>query len=255
MIGIYKITNKITNKSYIGQSRDIKKRWNNHKIASKNPSDNSYDYPLYKAFRKYGIDNFVFEILEECEIKELNNKEQFWINYYKPNYNQAPGGGYNIVPQKLTYLQVEEIQNILINNNIYNLSYEEIANKYGVHKDSIRNINNGRSWVKDNYTYPLYVFTETVAKKWFCSDCGKEISKGSNYCKDCYKKIVVKNNIENLPVTREELKKMIRTMPFTKIGAKFNLTDNAIRKWCIKLNLPSKSKEIHSYSDEEWEKI
>jgi len=44
-------------------------------------------------------------------------------------------------------------------------------------------------------------------------------------------------------------------MPFTQIGLKFNVTDNGIRKWCKKYNLPAKRSEIKNYSDEEWEKI
>ena len=45
---------------------------------------------------------------------------------------------------------------------------------------------------------------------------------------------------------------MIRTIPFTVIGKNFGVTDNAIRKWCIDYNLPSKKKDILSFSDEEW---
>ena len=58
-----------------------------------------------------------------------------------------------------------------------------------------------------------------------------------------------------MKVTREELKNLIRTMPFTKIGEKFNVSDNAIRKWCDKYNLPRKSSDIKKYSDEEWLKV
>lgn len=58
-----------------------------------------------------------------------------------------------------------------------------------------------------------------------------------------------------MPITREELKNLIRTTPFTKIAANFGVSDNAIRKWCIKFNLPSKSREIKKYSEEEWDLI
>lgn len=58
-----------------------------------------------------------------------------------------------------------------------------------------------------------------------------------------------------MPVSREELKNLIRTKPFTQIGAMFSVTDNAIRKWCNKFNLPCKVSEIKQYSDEEWSKI
>jgi len=44
-------------------------------------------------------------------------------------------------------------------------------------------------------------------------------------------------------------------MPFTQIGKEFNVTDNAIRKWCDKYKLPRTKKEINKYTDEEWERI
>ena len=57
------------------------------------------------------------------------------------------------------------------------------------------------------------------------------------------------------PLTREELKEKIRILPFTQIAKEQNVSDNAIRKWCISYNLPSKKKDINSYSDEDWKKI
>ena len=47
----------------------------------------------------------------------------------------------------------------------------------------------------------------------------------------------------------------IRTMPFTSIGKEYNLTDNAIRKWCDKYNLPRKKSDINKISNEDWELI
>ena len=70
--GIYKITNLVNGKVYIGQSVDIYKRWTEHKdcITSKK----GYK-PLYRAFRKYGINNFEFIVLEYCDEKQLREKE------------------------------------------------------------------------------------------------------------------------------------------------------------------------------------
>jgi len=53
--------------------------------------------------------------------------------------------------------------------------------------------------------------------------------------------------------SRIELKYLIRNIPFTKIGEKYHVSDNAIRKWCKTENLPNKSKEIKIYTDKEWE--
>ena len=90
MIGIYKITNKINNKVYIGQSRDIVDRWNAHKYYTY-----SSKTKLQNAFTKYGISNFTFEVIEECDIKDLDEKEKYWINYYnsyEDGYNMTLGG-------------------------------------------------------------------------------------------------------------------------------------------------------------------
>jgi hypothetical protein len=56
-------------------------------------------------------------------------------------------------------------------------------------------------------------------------------------------------------ITREELKKLIRTLPFTQIGKIYSVSDNAVRKWCDYYNLPRKVSDIKQYTDEEWDKI
>ena len=70
MIGIYKIKNKINNKIYIGQSKDINNRWKRHLYDARNGSSTL----LHAAIRKYGIDNFEFSIVEQCEL----NGKSYW---------------------------------------------------------------------------------------------------------------------------------------------------------------------------------
>lgn len=78
MQGIYKITNKINNKSYIGLSNNIEKRWDTHKTRAFIESDKEYEKTLYRAFRKYGINNFTFEVLEEIEDESiLEEREKY----------------------------------------------------------------------------------------------------------------------------------------------------------------------------------
>lgn len=87
--GIYKITNRITGLCYIGQSVDIAKRWKDHAkcgLGIDTPAQNK----LYQAMLKYGLTNFTFELLEECERDLLNEKEKFYISLY-----QACDYGYN----------------------------------------------------------------------------------------------------------------------------------------------------------------
>ena len=91
MIGIYKITNTVNGKCYIGQSRDIEARRQKHLSAYKS----SPDWELYRAFKKYGISKFTFEIVEECQINELNEREIYWITQYDSfnnGYNMTLGG-------------------------------------------------------------------------------------------------------------------------------------------------------------------
>lgn len=91
MIGIYKITKKSNGKSYIGQSNDIERRFKEHKYKA--------DIPIELAIKKYGIDAFIYEIIEICSIDKLDEKEIYWIAYYNTykgfGYNCNPGGGNN----------------------------------------------------------------------------------------------------------------------------------------------------------------
>ena len=91
----------------------------------------------------------------------------------------------------------------------------------------------------------------------WCKQCGKEIDRyaTTGYCGECYRKYGQVSAFARENLTRDDLKEMIRTMPFTQIGKKFGVTDNSVRKWCKKYGLPETKKEISSYSDQEWEKI
>ena len=96
MCGIYKITNNINGKIYIGQSVNIQQRWCQHKWEYKKENRLEYNSIIHKAFRKYGIENFSFEIIEECSPNLLDEKERYWISKLKtlqPNgYNVMEGG-------------------------------------------------------------------------------------------------------------------------------------------------------------------
>lgn len=122
--GIYKITNKITKHSYIGQSINIIQRWNSHISCADN---NTYNYPLYKSIQKYGIEAFTFEILELCDKQSLNEREQYWINYYN-TYND----GYN-----MTLLGLTELDNTGENHHNHKLLITDIIDirtRYNAHE-------------------------------------------------------------------------------------------------------------------------
>ena len=84
LIGIYKITNTITQKVYIGQSIDIRRRWTSHINILHDTNNNIAEKQsaLHQSMLKYGIDSFTFEIVELCSRDQLNEREQYWIQYY-----------------------------------------------------------------------------------------------------------------------------------------------------------------------------
>jgi group I intron endonuclease len=77
MIGVYKITSP-TNKIYIGQSINIEQRWKRYnKLYCKSQTK------LYYSLKKYGPENHIFEIIEECKESNLLERETYWKNHYK----------------------------------------------------------------------------------------------------------------------------------------------------------------------------
>lgn len=91
--GIYKITNQKTGECYIGQAKDVRKRWNEHcraGIGIDTPQGNK----LYKAMQEYGLEYFSFELLERCSADKLNEKERYFISLYSADslgYNSNKG--------------------------------------------------------------------------------------------------------------------------------------------------------------------
>ena len=94
IIGVYKITNTITGDFYIGSSKNVKRRWIEHKKPSK--WKECPNNPMYLDMKKYGIDKFSFQILEEVEIDRLKEKEQWFIEKMHPTYNSNRANGWDI---------------------------------------------------------------------------------------------------------------------------------------------------------------
>ena len=174
--GIYKITNQLNNKPYIGQSIDIARRWSEHKSRAFEKNANCYYNPLYCAIRKYGINNFKFEVIEECLVEDLNEREKYYIKSFN---SQIPYG--------------------------YNIKTED--NK----KSQIR----------------------------YCSNCGARIDIHGKLglCPSCYYKSI---RVTERP-TKEELYNLLCENTFVALGKKYNVSDNAIRKWCRQYNIPDKA--------------
>lgn len=243
MIGIYKITNLLNNKIYIGQSIHIERRWIEHCI----PSARSV---IGKAIQKYGKQSFSFQVLEECTPDQLDEREEYYIHFY----NSIVPNGYNImdwVDNKSVCFNIDQQTLEDIKNDIQysSLTFSEIAEKYDLSTRTIIRINQGQTHYSVNDHYPLRdrVHRETS----FCIDCGEKITTGAIRCSKCNAQW---NRKAERP-TRNELKQLIRTTPFTTLGKMYGVTDNAIRKWCKSYNLPAKSAVIKQMTDAEWLEI
>lgn len=167
---IYLYTNKINQHQYVGQTNNLQKRFNGHKSDSYNKKSHSYDYPLHRAIRKYGLENFDFSVLEEVKTREeANEREQYWIQKYKTHVSQ---GGYNIslggegcnrTPltweellergRVFTKEEILDIQNRLVNEE----KYDDIIAIYSprLKKSFLSNLNQGINYKNPYLSYPL----------------------------------------------------------------------------------------------------
>lgn len=110
---IYCYTNTINGKMYVGQTMNPTVRYNAHKSSYQNPNDKEYDSLLHRAFRKYGFENFQYEILADDinDIDLLNQLEIYYIKHYNcktPNgYNVEDGGKNAAKPKTLEHRKKE----------------------------------------------------------------------------------------------------------------------------------------------------
>lgn len=170
---IYKFTNKINGHCYIGQTNNLQKRYNGHKSESFNPKVSGYWLPLHCAIRKYGIDNFTYEVIEEIADGEsqdfINEREKYFIQYYhslkdENGYNVTLGGDGCPKPplsyeEKLersklfTGEEIKDIQQRLINDE----EYDDIEKIYApkLKRTFLVNINTGTNFYNPDFNYPL----------------------------------------------------------------------------------------------------
>ncbi len=118
---IYKIINDINDKVYIGKTlSSIEERFKQHKKDSLKESEQIR--PLYRAMRKYGIEKFHIEKVEECPLEILSDREKYWIEFfssYKNGYNATIGGD-----GKQLYNYDEIVKGFLSGKLVYELAEE-----------------------------------------------------------------------------------------------------------------------------------
>lgn len=132
---IYKITNQVNNKVYIGQTRfTVEHRWKQHLRHFKSGRNTI----LYKAFKKYGVENFKVEPIEEVDVNSLDQREIFWIAKYdsfNSGYNATLGGSKGGI-YIWTDSKYEEIRDLYLSG----FTLKTIGEKFKVSSDTIRTI-------------------------------------------------------------------------------------------------------------------
>lgn len=136
MVGvIYKITNNLNGKVYIGQTvQPLRDRWYRH--CGNYGSTNENNMAIKRAIKKYGKKNFTIEEIESCDYNDLDEKERFWINYYNSyneGYNSTLGGQGGAKLQKLLPVKDKVIEQ-------YNkgLSLREVGKHFNVDHATVR---------------------------------------------------------------------------------------------------------------------
>ena len=136
---IYKVTNKVNGKVYIGQTiQSVKARWQRH-CNTKNKSKGEMQMQIKRAILKYGKENFTIETLEECDSALLNARERYYISYfdsYKNGYNSTEGGQDGVKPLQTP----EEIQKEVVELYACEFSLRAISKEYNIDKTTVKGI-------------------------------------------------------------------------------------------------------------------
>ena len=156
MLGIYKIENKVNGKVYVGQSVDITSRWKSHRSELKRGIH--YNDHLQRAWNKYGENNFTFTVIEECKKDDLNDKEIYWIDYFKSceyenGYNSSIGGAGDILYRPILQFS---LSGDFINEwkNSREASIKTDTPQQGIYGSCVKKYKHSRSYIwvyKDDY--------------------------------------------------------------------------------------------------------
>lgn len=204
---IYIIRNTINSKVYIGQTKvSLKLRFQNHLSAARNGKD----YVIGKAIRKYGEENFYIELLEECTIEELNERERYWISYFNSTDNKF---GYNISIGGNVIRTTKELDSNLIINmfnsgipayKIAKILHTGVPNITNLLKES--NIIYGLGLQKTDKLEESMI-VDLYLDGYSTIDIGRKFNKN----KSTIRRILLRNNIKLR--TFEETKNLGRNLP------------------------------------------
>lgn len=253
---IYIIKNKINGKVYIGQADFAWKRWGSHLRDAHSKPKTIID----KAIKKYGEENFWYELLES-QIQNYDEREIYWIKEYNsqiPNgYNVTPGGKGcgSGVEHVAASIRNQEILNLIIEDlKEGELPFDKISRKYQVGFSVIQGINSGEYYHNENLKYPIreYFLSNEKLKRLIYSlkyeldksiqdianefdlypSTVSEINNGKERRVDWVQYPIRVGNVTNpLYEKHEEIKELLTTtqLTFQDIARKYNVAVGSIQ--------------------------
>ena len=243
MIGIYLITNKLNGKKYVGQSNDIGRRLKEHCC----PGRAKNGYPIDVAIQVDGKENFDFQVLEECSIEELNERETYWIQKlqtHKKGYNCNLGGDQASIGEQnnnaiLTEEEVKQIRKDYANHLSQTESYQRLNGKISF--TTFQAIWQGKVWphimpevfTPENKAYyrrggtAMDIFSEEDVIRYRTSYVDKT-------AEDIYK---ADPNLQN-KVTLQSFKKMLSGLSYTN----YPFYSKTVNKWFFNGERPESKK-------------
>ena len=197
--------------------------------------------PTYNA-SKYDLIADTGKELLKIQVKKSisNSNSSFSFSCTTQNVKSSTGSKHKYTKEEVDYFAT------VWKDKVYLIPIDETSVTKTIKFDDIQylaqNILKSYKRLSDEQLY-----NSSQSGKYYCEICGCQISAGSKKCISCYNK----EKASRIP-NREKLKQLIRTTSFVQIGKDYNVTDNAVRKWCDKYGLPRRAKEIKQYSQEEW---
>ena len=262
---IYCYTNKITNRKYVGQTNNIERRRREHRSASNNTFNSSYNDMFHRKLREYGEENFIFSILEELDTQDqtlVDQQEKYWIEELQTllsqkGYNMTSGGqGCSSVNRILSDSEIDQ----LINDIKIGISYEILNKKYFISISYISMINHGLCFKKSDESYPLYSYykqdsdyQELVDLLLYSDYTLKEISEKLNLGYSTVKKInygtLRKGLVENYPIRQitpqQRRANRVKEMLLQKASDRENMFEVGVSKETIKrINYGETNKDL-----------
>lgn len=163
---IYCYENKINHHKYVGQTNNLKTRYNAHDSQAHNPNSKDYNCLFHKKIREYGLDNFDFYVIEKINSDDqelIDAREVFWIKTlntwcrYGQGYNETTGGRQYRKNLSLSDEDIQAIKNRIKNTNE---DFTNIAKDFNTYRDFVSKINKGDYGFSKEEQYPLRITRE-----------------------------------------------------------------------------------------------